>query len=259
MKRAALFVDTHAHLTDALFDGDRGEVIERAAEAGVDRILTVATDLASSIECVELAARHSGVEAAVGIHPSRATTFRQDRNAVLALLERPGVRAVGEIGLDFGRCAVPRAEQMEAFRAQVGWAVEAGLPVVVHDREAHGDVLGVLSEFGARGVLHCFSGDAGLALEAASMDLYVSFAGNVTYKSANDLHAAARAVPSDRLLIETDSPYLPPQGWRGRRNEPAHVTAVGERIAELRSVEPAELARVSSANAASLFSWSMAA
>lgn len=252
---AGLLVDTHAHLTEALFDADREGVMERASAAGVERILCVSLDEESSRKTLKLAADYETVEAAVGIHPSESDGFASDGEAIREFITSAQIRAVGEIGLDYGRCPVPRETQMRAFRAQVRWAVEATLPVVVHDRDAHDNVLEVLGEFGAVGVLHCFSGDADLVCRAVSMNLFVSFAGNVTYKNADNLHLAARSVQLDRLLLETDSPYLPPQPWRGERNEPAHVTAVAEKVSELRGCSVEELARATTANAAALFGW----
>jgi TatD DNase family protein len=222
----------------------------------VRRILTVAVDLAAAEGCLELAADNDTVEAAVGIHPSCASGFETERSVVRELLSSSRVRAVGEIGLDFNRCPVPRSQQMQAFRTQVQWAAEIGLPVIVHDRDAHEEVLAVLSEFGVRGVLHCFSGDAHFAEQVTSLGLFVSFAGNVTYKNATDIHEAARVAPLERILIETDSPYLPPQPWRGRRNEPAYVEAVATRVAELRGCEVTQVQEATSANAAALFGWS---
>jgi TatD DNase family protein len=250
-----LLVDTHAHLVDERFDMDRDEVISNAVEAGVERMLTVGLDLASSSAGLNLAAGHPAVEAAIGIHPANADRFEVEGELIRELIETAQPRAVGEIGLDYYRCPVPRAQQLQAFRAQVSWAVEAGLPVVVHDRDAHDDVIAVLSELDARAVLHCFSGGVDLVATATEMGLFISFAGNITYKAATQLRQAAQEVPLDRLLLETDSPFLSPQAWRGRRNEPARVVAVAERLAELRDMTVEDVATATTANAAVVFGW----
>lgn len=255
MKGSLLLVDTHAHLTHVDFDGDRDDVIRNAGVQGVGRIVTAGTDLASSIGAVGCARTYEVVQAAVGIHPTCADRFDDESADVRMLLTEPEVCAVGEIGLDYVHCSVARVEQRRAFRSQLAWAVECNLPVVVHDREAHEDVLADLREYGTTGVLHCFTGDLDMMYQAVSMNLFISFAGNISYKKATNLHLTAQNVPLRSLLLETDSPYLAPQRWRGRRNEPAHVTEVAARIAELRDCSLNEVVRATSENAATLFRW----
>lgn len=251
------FVDSHAHLTDPKFDDDREEVMRRASAAGVDRILSISIDVESARSCLVLAERYGWVSVAAGIHPSRADEFEPMSAETRSLLEHPDVKAVGEIGLDFGRCSVSGIDQMHAFRAQMRWAVETDLPVAIHDREAHDDVMAVLREFRPRGVLHCFSGDEWMADTAADMGLYISLAGNLTYKNASRLYAVARSTPLELLLVETDSPYLPPEGLRGTRNEPANVPAVVAAVARLRGEPEADVSRAAAENAARLFGWPM--
>ena len=227
----------------------------RAVDEGVSRILTVGVDLASSRRALDLSRGYDGVFAAVGIHPSRADTQAEDFAQIRALATEGDVCAIGEIGLDYYRETVDRETQMKAFFAQIELAVALRLPVIVHDREAHDDILEMLIGSDVRGVLHCFSGDLALAARAVSGGFYISIAGNVTYKAAETLHAVAREVPLERLLLETDSPFLPPQPWRGQRNEPTHVTAVAEKVAEIRGMPVEEIAVTTSENAGRLFAW----
>ncbi len=251
--------DTHAHLDDEAFAGDRGAVVARAAAAGVALIVTVGTDLASSRQAVSLAERFAGVYAAVGVHPHDAASLDEATLAALAeLARRPRVVAVGETGLDFYRNRAPAAAQRQALRAQLALARQLGLPVIVHDREAHEEILQTLREWArghadARGVLHAFSGDEAMAREVGMLGFSVSLAGPVTFAKASRLHQLAATLPLDRLVLETDCPYLTPEPLRGRRNEPAYVRLVAERVAALRGLSPAEVARATTANARRLF------
>lgn len=253
-------VDSHAHIDLPQFDGDREAVLRRAAEVGVEWIVDVGADLASSRRAVELAACEPAVWAAVGIHPHDAATLNPVTLAELrALARRPGVVAIGEIGLDFYRDLSPRAQQREAFAAQLTLARELDLPVIVHDREAHAETLSILRTAQRhagrrlRGVMHCFSGDPKLARAVLDLGFYVGVAGPVTYPRTATLAEVVRLVPFERLLIETDCPYLAVQARRGARNEPAFVHYVAARVAELRGVSPEEVGRVTSANAHALF------
>lgn len=250
-----LLVDTHSHLDDPRFDSDRRRVVQHALDEGVHRILTVGTDLASSRRAIQLAREFDSVRCAVGIHPSRAEALAQDEDEIRAIATESEVCAIGEIGLDYYRNNVDRKTQLHALRSQLELAAELDLPVILHDREAHADTLNMVKTADVRGVLHCFSGDVALARDAISHDFYISLAGNVTYKSADNLHAVAREVPLERLLLETDSPYLSPQPWRGRRNEPSHVSAVATTVAELRGLPVEEVASRTTENAVRLFAW----
>ena len=244
-------IDTHAHLA-ALDDPD--EAVGRAAEAGVDRILTVGTDVEDCRRALSLAERHDGVFAILGIHPHEAGTATGVELAELRdLLGHPRAVAVGETGLDWFRDYAPRDAQRRLFAAQLELASELGKPVVVHTRAADGDTLDALSDFAGIVVLHCFSSPRMLPA-ALERDWYVSFAGNATFPKAVDLRLAATEVSAERILAETDSPYLAPQPVRGRRNEPANVVHTLAALARARGEEPAGLERQIEQNAAECFS-----
>jgi TatD DNase family protein len=234
-------IDTHAHL-DACADSP-DDVVERAREAGVRRVLTVGTTLDGCRRALELAEEHDEVWAVLGIHAHEAATEDAGRLDELApLLAHKRAVAVGETGLDYYRDHAPRDRQRSLFEAQLRLAGELGLPAVIHTRAADEDTLAALAGFDGTVVLHCFSSPA-LLPTALERRWYVSFAGNVTYRNAYDLRAAARAVPDDRLLAETDAPYLSPEPRRGRPNEPANVVHTLAALAALREVEPGPLER----------------
>jgi TatD DNase family protein len=244
-------IDTHAHLT-ALDDPD--EAVERAAEAGVERILTVGTDVEDCRRALELAERHDGVFAILGLHPHEAgTATAEDLEALRDLLGHPKAVAVGETGLDWYRDHAPREDQRRIFAAQLELAVELGKPAVIHTRAADDDTLAALAGHTGTVVLHCFSSPHMLPT-ALERGWYVSFAGNATFPKAVDLRLAATAVPADRILAETDSPYLAPQAVRGRRNEPANVVHTLAALARARGEEPTELEPQIERNAAECFS-----
>jgi TatD DNase family protein len=243
-------IDTHAHLT-ALDDSD--EAIERAAVAGVARILTVGTDVEDCRRALTLAERHDGVFAVLGIHPHEAGTATVDDLAELReLLGHPKAVAVGETGLDWFRDYAPKQDQRRLFAAELELAAELGKPVVIHTRAADDDTLAALRGFRGKVVLHCFSSPRMLPT-ALERDWYVSFAGNATFPKAVDLRLAATEVPAERILAETDSPYLAPQPVRGRRNEPANVVHTLAALARARAEEPSELERQIEENAAACF------
>ena len=254
-------IDSHAHL--GLCEPDAAELIEAAEAAGVRRILEVGLGEDTNPAAVELAAAHEGVFACVGRHPNSADGFDDAAAAEIEQLAgREGVVAVGETGLDFYRDRSDPDAQRRAFTAQVGIAARRGKAVVIHlrDREGSEDAISEAFELlaaEARGevILHCFSAGPRWAERAAERGWYVSFAGNVTYPSAEVLREAARIVPDDRILVETDSPFLAPQPVRGRPNQPAHVVATAERLAEEREVPAEQLERAVEANAARVFGW----
>ncbi len=245
-------IDSHAHLHDRAFDGDRAAVLARARAAGLTAIVTVGTDLAESEAAAALARAEPGVFAAVGFHPHDAKDWDgAARSRIAALAAEESVVAIGEIGLDFYRDLSPRADQERAFRDQLSLADELRLPVVIHSRDAHEETVAILSEWAAArprtpgaplGVMHCFSGDAALARRYAALGLTISFAGPVTYPKNDLLRAAAAAVPRGRIVVETDCPYLSPQSRRGRRNEPAQVAETAACIASLRGRTPSAFA-----------------
>jgi TatD DNase family protein len=243
-------IDTHAHLS-ALDDADGA--VERAAEAGVTRILTVGTDLDDCRRGLALAERHAGVFAILGIHPhSAGTATANDLAALRELLGHPKAVGVGETGLDWFRDYAPREDQRRTFAAQLELAAELGKPVVIHTRAADDDTLAALAHFTGTVVLHCFSSPH-LLPTALEHGWYVSFAGNSTFPKAVDLRLAATQVPLERILAETDSPYLAPQPVRGKRNEPANVVHTVAALAQTRGEDPAVLEAQIERNAAACF------
>ena len=242
-------IDTHAHLDPAEAPG----ILERARAVGVDRVVAVATRIAGAHEALALADEHDGVYACLGIHPHNANEPDAHRLGELReLLGHERAVAVGETGLDYFREYAPHPEQQRLFEAQLALAAELDKPVVIHTRAADDDTLAALLGAEATVVLHCFSSPA-LLRPALERGWYVSFAGNVTYPKAEELREAARQVPRDRLLAETDSPYLAPQPVRGQRNEPAHVVHTLAVLAQARGDDEAELARQIDANATAAF------
>jgi TatD DNase family protein len=256
------FIDTHAHLDQPEFDPDRQAVIDRARQSGVETIVCVGVTADSSQAVFALAQTHAEIFAAVGIHPNSAAKAQPgDWDRVLALLDRSRVVALGETGLDRHWDFTPIELQRTYFDRHLRAAQERDLPVVIHCREAEADLMPMLREAVARGplrgTLHAFSGDAAMAAECVALGLHVSFAGNVTYtnKKFQTLRSAVATIPAERLLIETDSPYLVPHPLRGheRRNEPSRVVLTGQGLAELRGQDLAALAARTTANARELF------
>ncbi|HEY2371013.1 MAG TPA: TatD family hydrolase [Gaiellaceae bacterium] len=244
-------IDTHAHL-DAL--EDPGDAVARARTAGVSRILTVGTDVAGCRRALQLADAHEGVYAILGIHPHAANdATAADVAEVQSLLAHPKAVGAGEMGLDWFRDYAPREKQLSLFEAMLDVARETGKPAVIHTRAADDDTVAALEDFGGRVVLHCFSSPH-LLEPALERGWYVSFAGNASFPKAVDLRLAAREVPPDRILAETDTPYLAPQPVRGKRNEPAYVMHTLAALAEARNEDAAELGRQIDANATACFS-----
>jgi len=242
-------IDTHTHL---LAD-EAAETLARARDANVTRVIAVATTIDGARETLALAERYDGVYASLGVHPHNADGDDGERlDELRELLGHERAVAVGETGLDYFREYAPPERQRQLFEAQLELASELGKPVVIHTREAEADTLAALAGFDGTVVLHCFSSPA-LLPAALEGGWYVSFAGNVTYPKAPDLREAAQAVPADRLLAETDSPYLAPQPVRGQTNEPANVVYTLATLAEVRGVDPAELAAQIDANATAAF------
>jgi TatD DNase family protein len=249
-------IDTHAHLEMEAFDKDRDAVLERAAAAGLTAIVTVGTTLPDCEKAVALARRYAPVYSAIGIHPHEVKGIDAAAYDALRFLGRETkVVAIGEIGLDFFYDHSPRDVQLRCFAGQLDLAEELDLPVIIHDRDAHAETLGLLRERKGRlqGVLHCFSGDAAMARECVELGFHLSVAGPVTYPKADQLRAAVQEVPLERLLIETDAPYLAPQRYRGKRNEPAYVIETARRLAEVRGVPAGEMVELTAANARRLF------
>lgn len=249
-----MYTDAHCHLE--MLDVPPDEAIARARAEEVTTLVTVGVDLASSAECVGTAMAHDEVWAVVGIHPHNAIEATEHVLARLRdLAEHPAVVAIGETGLDYFRDHSPRVRQEEAFREQIRLAKELDRALVIHVREAHDDLVGILESEGApeRTVFHCFSGDTELVKCCADEGWYLSFAGNVTFRNARDLREAARVAPRELLLTETDSPYLSPHPHRGTPNEPARIPLIVAELAELHGLSTWELGRQTSANARSAF------
>lgn len=251
-------VDSHAHLDAKPFVSDLDEVIERAKANGVEHILTVGCDLQSSRASIDLALRYPNIFASVGIHPHDARTVNDEVMDELARMIESvrKVVAVGETGLDFYRDHSPRDQQKEAFRKHIQLARKTGKPLIIHDRDAHSDVITIMQEEDAAsvgGVLHCFSGDLEMARQCVDMGFYISFAGPLTYPKNDELRSVAQAMPIDVMLVETDCPYLSPQKWRGKRCEPGYVRSTAEKLAEVKGLTLEDVARITSLNAWRLF------
>jgi TatD DNase family protein len=253
------WIDTHAHLDDHQFADDLPETLDRAAAAGIVRIVTIGTTAATSCEGVALAARHALLRAAVGIQPNHvAEAAATDWDQICWLVSQPGVVAVGETGLDRHWDTTPFPQQEDYFARHLALARQHRLPVVIHTRKSEADIVRMLrQDFEAhgpvRGVMHSYAGDAASAEACLAMGLHVSFAGMLTYKNARNVRDVAALAPLDRLLVETDSPYLAPAPVRGKRNEPAFVVHTARVLAEVKGVTFEELARQTTQNALNLF------
>ncbi|MBQ2701123.1 MAG: TatD family hydrolase [Clostridia bacterium] len=246
--------DTHCHIDDERFNEDRDEALARMAENCVSRAVIVGSDMATSQSAVDFANAHEGFYAAVGVHPHEAKYFKRDDLATIGkwFETEKKVVALGEIGLDYYYDLSPRDVQREVFMTQLDWAWEHDKPVIFHIRDAHGDILDLLrsrKEKLPSGIIHCFSGSWECAKEYLKMGFYISFAGPLTFKKAPNLWETAQKAPLDRLLIETDSPYLTPVPFRGKRNEPGYVRFVAEKLAELRGLTPEEIGQITTQNA----------
>lgn len=254
-----MLIDTHCHLDFEWFDEDRDAVVARAFEAGVARIVVPAIDLEGCKAILQLTEEYEGVYAAVGIHPNSSAEWQDGWIDILReLAQHEKVVAIGEIGLDYYRERSPKDVQRCALRLQLELAADLELPVILHNREASEDVVRLLSESSLSdiehpGVLHSFSADSSTAQVALEMGYYLGFTGPVTYKKADDLRQIVAQVPLERVLVETDAPFLAPQQYRGKRNEPAYVQYVAERIAAIRGLTTADFAQQSTTNAQRLF------
>jgi TatD DNase family protein len=250
-----MLVDSHAHLQWEDFEVDRGEVVSRAKKAGVDLIVIAGYDLPASEKGVKLAEEY-GFYASVGIHPHEAENFSNKALDMLkAFCVNPRVVAIGEIGLDYYKCFSSKKAQLNAFISQIELAKELDKPVIIHDREAHEKILEVLSKNKGevRGVMHCFSGSFEMAKQCIKSGFFISFAGPVTFQNAVKLHKIAREAPLDYVLIETDSPWLAPQSKRGKRNEPAYIVEIANKIAELKGFPSNRIAEATFENVKKLF------
>ena len=256
-------VDTHAHLDMSTFDKDRTEVLARALNAGVSMIITVGTNLESSKKAVELAKKHPEIFATVGFHPHDVAAVERTDIANLAeIANHPRIVAIGEIGLDFYRNYSPRETQLQALKWQLELAAKLELPVIIHCRQAEKDMLNLLHDWVLRhksrdgqhqGVMHCFSGDSDTARQYLALGFYLSLGAYIGYPASGNAYSVIRNIPEDRLLVETDCPFLPPQSHRGRRNEPAYLPLTVEALAQIREESSETVARITTENAHRLF------
>ena len=252
-----MLVDSHAHIQLSQFDQDRHDVLQRAKSAGIEQILVVGFDLKTSQQAVELAMNTENLWATVGMHPHDAKDLTNTAmDTFQRLADHPKVIALGEMGLDYYRDLSPRSIQKTAFEQQLDLAEELDMPIIVHNREAYHDILPILRSRKGRisGVLHCFSGDVDIMKQTLDIGFHIGIGGPVTYKKSDDLQTVAKQVPANRLLIETDCPWLAPQFRRGKRNEPSYVISVAERIAELRGTPAEEIGQITTQNFVTLFS-----
>ena len=248
------YFDTHAHYTDRRFDPDRDALLESLPGRGVALALTCGSSLPDSRRALALAERYPYIYAACGVHPHEATSFReQDTGALRALLKRGRCLALGEIGLDYHYDFSPRETQQDCFRRQLALALELDMPVIVHDREAHEDTLRLLQEYRPRGVVHCFSGSAEFAREILGLGFYIGLGGAVTFKNARKPLEVAAQIPLERLLLETDAPYMAPEPCRGRRCESWHIGYTAKKIAQARGMDAQELIDICNRNGRELF------
>jgi TatD DNase family protein len=252
-------IDTHCHLDFDNFDIDRDEVLERAINSGVKNIVVPAIDLSSCHKVISLAEKYESIYAAVGIHPNSSATWQPSWLAQIKnLANHDKVVAIGEIGLDYYRDYSPRSIQVEAFRDQVNLAAEIGLPVIVHNRDSDDDLLEILLNSNLvnsprPGVLHSFSSKTATANEALDSGFYIGFTGPITFKNAAGLRQVVKMIPLDRILLETDAPFLAPQAVRGKRNEPSYLRHTAEKMGEILGLDYAEIAIQTTKNAEYLF------
>ena len=253
-----MLIDSHAHLDMEDFENDLQEVLDRALKGGITKIITIGIDLSSSLKSLELANRYDFIFSSLGYHPHNSDIMDADSlNTLSRLVSDPKIVAWGEIGLDFYRRYSHPDRQVEVFEQQLDMAVQFNLPVIIHSRQADHEVLDILKKrmHGKhRGVIHCFSGNYDLAMELIDMGYYISIPGTVTYKNALQVHDVASRIPLERMLIETDAPFLAPVPKRGKRNEPLFVTYTAQKIAQLRDIDFKEVAVNTSRNAELLFS-----
>ena len=251
-----MFIDSHAHLDDTRFDEDRQSVIESLHENGIDTVINIGADIESSKRSIEFAEKYSFIYAAAGVHPSECSNMTEDDILTLVkLLSHKKCVALGEIGLDFHYDFTPKDIQRTWFARQLQLAKELDKPVIIHDREAHSECFDGVKKYGNKGVFHCYSGSAEMAKELVKLGFYVSFTGAITFKNASKLLLAVEAVPIDRIMIETDCPYMAPVPFRGVRNEPKYVRYVAEKIAEIKGETVEKIAEITAENTRKLFKF----
>ena len=251
-----MLFDTHAHLNDRAFDCDRTQILENLPQQGVTFLMNAGCSLESSRECVAMAQQYPYVYAAVGSHPDAADevcdAVLEEYRKLCKLSDK--VKAIGEIGLDYHYEDIPRDLQKKAFIAQMELAKELGLPVIVHEREAHQDGMDIVRQFSeVTGVFHCYSGSGEMAKQLVDLGWYIGFTGVLTFKNARKAIEAAQAIPLDRIVIETDCPYMSPEPYRGKRNDPSRVMYVADKLAEIRGITPEEARAITLENGKRLY------
>ncbi len=246
--------DSHAHYNDEQFDIDRDSLLASLPEAGIVGIINCGTDVNSSLASIKMAERYPFVYAACGYHPESALEFNEDRlSEIEKMLSHEKCVAVGEIGLEYHYDFVPKDIQKYVFKKHLELAVKYDMPVIVHDREAHADTMDLLKKYNPKGVLHCYSGSVEMAKEVLKMGMYIGLGGAVTFKNAVKPVEVAQMIPFDRLLLETDCPYMAPVPMRGKRNNSAYISYVAEKIAEIKNISAQELLDITSENTKRLF------
>lgn len=250
-------IDTHAHLDFPRFDKDREEVIKRAIESGITTIVNIGSSMTSSRNSVELSRRYDKIYSVVGIHPHNADSFNLNVSKKLKKLsQNKKVVGIGEIGLDFHYDNSPREKQKQAFRAQLRLAKSLDLPVVIHTRDADQETLEILKEENATelgGIMHCFASDKKMAKEILDLGFYIAFGGLITFNNLEDLREVVKEVPINKIIVETDAPYLTPDPYRGKRNEPLYVKYIAEKIAEIKDLSLEEVAEITTKNAKKVY------
>lgn len=252
-----MLIDTHAHLNDEKFISDQDEVIKRAKQQGLTSIINIGYNRETILQTIDLINKYEFIYAAIGWHPNDAHEMREaDLAFIEELSKHQKVLAIGEIGLDYYWDFAPKEVQKKVFKQQINLAKRVDLPIIIHDRDAHQDILTILKEENAvkvGGIMHSFSGSLEMARECIEMGFYISFSGPITFKNAKKPKEVAANIPLERILIETDCPYLTPEPYRGKRNEPAYVKYIAEKIAELRGLAVEEIIKITNENAKRIF------
>ena len=250
-----MLFDTHAHLNDPAFDPDREELMAGLASKGVGLVMNAGCSLESSRDIVNMAAKYPWLYASVGSHPDSANEVNEEViEEYRQLCKNEKVKAIGEIGLDYYYEDIPRDIQKQAFRMQMALAKELDMPVIIHERDAHDDGMRIVKEFpGVTGVFHCYSGSAEMARQLVKMGWYIGFTGVLTFKNARKAVETAASIPLDRIVIETDCPFMAPEPFRGKRNDPGYLYRMAERLAEIRGISPEEAASITTENAKRLY------
>ena len=250
-----MLFDTHAHLNDPAFDEDRAELLETFRDAGVGMVMNVGCCLASSKDCIALAERYPWIYAAVGTHPDSADEVSEEvLEAYRQMCRHEKVKAIGEIGLDYYYETIPRQVQQRAFRMQMALAQELDMPVIIHERNAHEDGMNIVREFPkVTGVFHCYSGSAEMARQLVNMGWYIGFTGVLTFKNARKAVETAQRIPLERIVLETDCPFMAPEPYRGKRNHPGYLIQMAQKLAQIRGLDVEEVIRVTTENAKRLY------